>query len=369
MKHTPFYDAHRAAGAKLVDFAGWEMPIQYSGVVDEYQTVRAHAALFDVSHMGRIGVIGPGSLQFLQRVTTNDVSKLAVGHSHYSMICNEQGGIKDDVFVYAVAPNEFLVCVNASNREKMVTWMQGHLLPSENCRILDRSQEVAQLALQGPLSRDILATLAVDKLAELKPRQLFRTKLDGDHVLITRTGYTGELGYELYLPAHTAQRLWDRLMKTGQRNGLKPAGLGARDLLRLEMAYLLYGHDIDEETTPLEAGAEWVVQLNKDSFIGQAALVRRQQEGLPRRLVAFELLEMAVPRHGCPILGSQTDGRPIGAVTSGNFSPLLKRGIGLGYVPPALAAPGTRLHIDIRGKLVAAAVVKPPFYRKPRADG
>ena len=367
MKHTPFNDAHRAAGAKLVDFAGWEMPIQYSGVVDEYQTVRTQAGLFDVSHMGRIGVTGASSQAFLQRVTTNDVSKLAIGHSHYSMICNEQGGIKDDVFVYAVAQDEFLVCVNASNREKIVTWMHGHLRSGENCRVVDRSQELAQLALQGPLSKDILSTLGVDKLSDLKPRQLFQTKLEGDPVLISRTGYTGELGYELYFTAHAAPRLWDGLMKIGQPKGLKPAGLGSRDLLRLEMAYLLYGNDIEEETTPLEAGAEWVVQLNKDGFIGQAALIRRQRDGLPRRLVAFELVEKAVPRHGCSILGTQTDGQPIGTVTSGNFSPLLKKGIGLGYVPPTFSAPGTSLYIDIRGKVVAAAVVKPPFYKKPKS--
>lgn len=367
MKHTPLDQAHRAAGAKLVDFAGWEMPIQYSGVVDEYHAVRAQAGLFDVSHMGRIGVTGPDSLQFLQRVTTNDVSTLAVGQSHYSMVCNEQGGIKDDVFVYAVAPEEFLVCINASNREKIVTWMHDHLGSEENCRVVDRSQELAQLALQGPLSKDILSAIGVEGPADLKPRRLFETKLDGDSVLITRTGYTGELGYELYLPAHAAQHLWDRLMTAGRSNGLKPAGLGARDLLRLEMAYLLYGNDIDEGTTPLEAGADWVVQLKKESFIGQAALVRQQAAGPGRRLVAFELTEKAVPRHGCPILGPRSEEKPIGTVTSGNFSPLLKKGIGVGYVAPTFAAAGTGLHIDIRGKVVPAVVVKPPFYKKPKS--
>ncbi|HEX2056622.1 MAG TPA: glycine cleavage system aminomethyltransferase GcvT [Nitrospiraceae bacterium] len=369
MKHTPLYETHRAAGAKLADFAGWEMPIQYSGVVDEYHTVRTQAGLFDVSHMGRIAVTGPGSLQFLQRLTTNDVSRLPVGHSHYSMVCNEQGGIKDDVFVYAVAPEEFLVCVNASNREKIVTWMQAHLLSSDDCRITDRSDELAQLALQGPSSRSILSALNVAGLAELKPRQLLATTVVEDAGLITRTGYTGELGYELYYPARSAPKLWDSLMEIGRPKGLKPAGLGARDLLRLEMAYLLYGNDIDEATTPMEASAEWVVQLKKDHFIGQAALVSQQAAGPLRRLVPFELLEQAVPRHGCIILGTEGKDRPIGTVTSGNFSPLLKKGIGLGYVPPALSAPGTKLSIDIRGKIIPAAVVKAPFYRKPRAEG
>jgi aminomethyltransferase len=367
MKRTPLYGAHRAAGAKLVDFAGWEMPIHYSGVVDEYQAVRAQAGLFDVSHMGRIGVTGPDSSAFLQRLTTNDVSKLAIGQSQYSIVCNEQGGIKDDVFVYAVAPEEFLVCVNASNREKIVTWMHGHLLPSENCRVTDRSEELAQLALQGPSSREILSALEVDGLSDLKPRRLLQTKLDGDTVLITRTGYTGELGYELYHAAQSAQHLWDRLMEAGQSKGLKPAGLGARDLLRLDMAYLLYGNDIDEETTPLEASVEWVVQLKKKHFMGQAALLRQQAAGPGRRLVAFELLEKAVPRHGCPILEPQAGARPVGTVTSGNFSPLLKKGIGLGYVPATSIAPGTRLAIGIRGKVVPAAVVQPPFYKKPKS--
>ena len=364
MKQTPLYHAHRAAGAKLVDFAGWDMPLHYSGAVDEYQTVRAQAGLFDVSHMGRIGVTGPGSPAFLQRMTTNDVAKLGIGQSQYSMMCNEQGGIKDDVFIYAVAPEEFLICVNASNREKIVTWLYDHLLPSESCRVADRSQELAQLALQGPNSREILSALNVGGLATLKPRQVLETKLAGESTLIARTGYTGELGYELYHPAHSAQHLWDRLMEAGQSKGLKPAGLGARDLLRLEMAYLLYGNDIDEETSPLEAGAEWVVQLRKGTFIGQTALTRQQAEGPTRRLVAFELLEKAVPRHGCPILGTHARGQPIGTVTSGNFSPVLKKGIGLGYVPSALSAPDTRLYIDIRGKVVPATVVKPPFYKK-----
>lgn len=367
MKRTPLYNSHRAAGGKLVEFAGWDMPIQYAGVVDEYQAVRAQAGLFDVSHMGRIGVTGPGSMAFLQRITTNDVSKLPTGQAHYSMICNERGGIKDDVFIYAVAPDQYLVCVNASNREKVVAWMRDHMRSTDHCRVSDRSAELAQLALQGPNSRDILSDLEIEGLSTLRTRHFLETKLFGESVLIARTGYTGELGYELYLPNVPAQQAWDRLMKTGRPKGLKPAGLGARDLLRLEMGYLLYGNDIDEETTPLEAGAAWVVQLNKDDFIGQGALSRQQAAGPARRLVSFELLERAVPRHGCPILGTQGHGTPVGSVTSGNFSPLLKKGIGLGYVPASLSAPGTRLQIDIRGKLLPAAVVKAPFYKGPKS--
>lgn len=369
MKRTPLYDAHRAAGAKLVDFAGWDMPIQYSGVVDEYQTVRAKAGLFDVSHMGRIGITGPGSSAFLQRITTNDLSKLPAGQSHYSMICNERGGIKDDVFIYAVTAEVYLVCVNASNREKIVAWMHERKTAADNCSVNDRSEELAQLALQGPDSRDLLAALNIEGLATLKARQFLQSKVHGESTLISRTGYTGELGYELYLPARLAQRVWNHLMESGRPKGLKPAGLGSRDLLRLEMAYLLYGNDIDEETTPLEAGADWAVRLDKGDFIGRDALLRQQAAGPERRLAAFELLEKAVPRHGCSILGSEAKGKAAGIVTSGNLSPLLQKGIGLGYVPPALSGPGTRLHIDIRGKLLPAAVVKAPFYRKPRTAG
>jgi aminomethyltransferase len=366
MQRTPLYDAHRAAGAKLVDFAGWDMPIQYSGVVDEYQTVRSRAGLFDVSHMGRIGITGRGSSAFLQRITTNDLSKLPAGRSHYSMVCNERGGIKDDVFIYAVTPEEYLVCVNASNREKILAWMQGRKSAAEDCSVNDRSQELAQLALQGPDSREMLAALDIEGLAALRARHVLQSKLFGESALISRTGYTGELGYELYLPAHLAQRVWNHLMDAGRPKGLKPAGLGSRDLLRLEMGYLLYGNDIDEETTPLEAGADWVVHLNKGDFIGRDALLRQQAAGPERRLAAFELLEKAVPRHGCLILRPEAQEKAAGVVTSGNFSPLLQKGIGLGYVPPALSGPGTRLHIDIRGKLLPAAVVKAPFYRKPK---
>ena len=256
MRQTPLIDAHRRANGKLVDFAGWEMPIQYSGVVDEYQTVRNQAGLFDVSHMGRISVTGPGALAFLQHVTTNDVSGLSVRQSHYSMICTPTGGIKDDIFVYHVKPYEFLVCVNASNREKIVAWLHEKAAQAQNCKVQDQSSVLAQIAIQGPVSRDILTAAGLEELRTLKARHCLDAGMFGHSVLVTRTGYTGELGYELYLPAEKAAELWQRLLEVGRPFGLKPTGLGARDLLRLEMAYLLYGNDMDEETTPLEAGAE-----------------------------------------------------------------------------------------------------------------
>ncbi|WP_447978843.1 glycine cleavage system aminomethyltransferase GcvT [Candidatus Nitrospira bockiana] len=366
MKRTPLFEAHRTAGGRLVDFAGWEMPIQYSGVVDEYRAVRQAAGLFDVSHMGRIEVRGSGGVPFLQRVTTNDVATLAVLASHYSMVCNAEGGIKDDIFVYRLDSDTFLLCVNASNREKILRWLDEQRRGAAQVELIDRSAVWAQMALQGPASRDILLRLGVGEVAALKPRHCASVSMLGERVWITRTGYTGELGYELYCPAAISLDLWQAVLDAGKPSGVKPAGLGARDLLRLDMGYLLYGNDITEETTPLEAGADWIVSLTKGPFIGREALLRQRQHGLQRRLVAFELVEKGVPRHGCRILASQ-GGPVIGEVTSGNLSPHLQKGIGLGYVPPEQASVGASLVIDLRGKPLPAVVVKPPFYRRPSA--
>lgn len=350
---------------RLVDFAGWEMPLHYTGVVDEYHAVRRQAGLFDVSHMGRIRVAGIGAVPLLQRVATNDVEALAPLESHYSMVCNPDGGIKDDIFVYRLAQEDFLLCVNASNREKILQWLRQQAQSIRAADLSDRSGELAQLALQGPASRKILSDLGVTDIASLKPRHCLQTALGGVPLLITRTGYTGEIGYELYVPASHALQVWNELFKAGHTAGLKPAGLGARDLLRLDMGYLLYGNDIDEDTTPLEAGSDWVVAFRKPDFIGREILERQRRHALRRKLVGFELLEKAVPRHGFPLLqNGHGHPAPIGAVTSGNLSPLLQKGIGLGYVPPSFADPGTRLLVDIRGRQVPAVVVKPPFYKK-----
>ncbi len=364
MARTPLYDAHVAAGGRLVDFAGWDMPIQYSGVLDEYHAVRAQAGLFDVSHMGRLWVTGAGGLALLQRLTTNDVSQLAVGQAHYSMVCHERGGILDDIFVYRLAPEEYLVCVNASNREKIVAWFVGHAQGVQDVTVRDRSADLAQLALQGPASRTILSAIGMTAAQPLGLRHCTTVTLADGPCTLARTGYTGELGYELYFPASAARTVWARLLEQGRAHGLKPAGLGARDLLRLEMAYLLYGNDISEETTPLEAGAGWAVALQKSEFIGRTALLR-QQPAVPRKLIGFELLEKAVPRHGCSIRTPDA-ATVLGDVTSGNLSPLLQKGIGMGYVPTAFAAVGTRLSIEIRGKTLPAVVVKPPFYKHKR---
>ena len=365
MKRTPLYDAHVALNGRVVDFAGWDMPIQYSGVVDEYHAVRAHAGLFDVSHMGRIRVAGTGAVPFLQHVTTNDVSKLAPMESQYSMLCNPQGGILDDIFVYRLLPDEFLLCVNASNREKILAWLAEQTKSIPMVELTDRSTELAQLALQGRVSTAILLDLGVTGIDSLKPRHCLPAAVLGAPSLITRTGYTGEIGYELYVPAGDALQIWNELLKVGKASGLKPTGLGARDLLRLDMAYLLYGNDIGEDTTPLEAGAAWIVAFQKQEFIGREVLQEQRQNGLPRTLIAFELIEKAVPRHGFTIMTrDQNEPKQIGTVTSGNLSPLLQKGIGLGYVPVSFSSPGTPVSIDIRGRAVPGIVVKPPFYKR-----
>ncbi len=364
MKRTPLYDSHITAQAKLVDFADWEMPIHYSGVVDEYQAVRHTAGLFDVSHMGRISVSGAGALPFLQRMTTNDLAQLAPLQAQYSMVCNDCGGIKDDVFIYRVLPQEYLLCVNASNKEKILAWLQECQPGNTLLEIRDRSTDMAQLALQGPRSPEILKQLGLSGIETLRPRHCLEASLLGSPSLVTRTGYTGELGYELYIFADSAARIWNELLWKGKAMGLKPAGLGARDLLRLEMGFLLYGNDIAEDITPLEAGVPWTVCFEKGDFRGREALIRQKEVGLANRLIAFELIEQGVPRHGFKVVKSQAPHDAIGEVTSGNFSPLLRKGIGMAYVQPEYAKVGTALAIDIRGKTVKAVIVKLPFYRK-----
>ena len=364
MKHTPLIEQHRAHGAKLVDFAGWEMPIQYASVIEEYHAVRSAAGIFDVSHMGRIIVSGPASLSFLQRMTTNNVSALATGQAQYSMVCNEKGGIKDDIFVYRTGDVEYLLCVNASNRTKIVAWLSEHRTVGDRCQIEDRTDALAQIAIQGPASRDILVDAGAVDIGDLKLHSCRDTRVAGISCFVARTGYSGELGYELNVPAGKAVELWKCLLREGAAKRLKPAALGARDLLRLEMAYLLYGNDISEDVTPLEANAAWTVNFEKGDFLGRHALESQAQQGPVRRLVAFELLEKSVPRHGFRILDPASS-QPIGEVSSGNLSPLLQKGIGLGYVPTAFTKPGTAISVDIRGKTLPAITVKPPFYRKP----
>jgi len=329
-------------------------------VVDEYHAVRTSAGLFDVSHMGRLTVEGRDAVAFLQLVTTTNPDQLAVGAAQYSMVCNPSGGIKDDIFIYRLAPARFLVCVNASNREKIFSWFCAKA-PQGDIRLEDESSYLAQIALQGPQSPHILRALCRDAADRLKPRQCLETSILGAQGVVSRTGYTGEVGYELYLPSTSAPAAWEGLLKAGETSGLKPCGLGARDLLRLEVGYLLYGNDMDEQTTPLEASAAFAVDFTKGDFVGRSVLLEQKEKGPSRRLVGFELIEKGVPRHGMKAVAG---GQDIGVVTSGNLSPRLQKGIGLASVQSRFSDPGSRFQVDIRGRLQDAVCVKLPFYKR-----
>jgi aminomethyltransferase len=358
LKHTPLYAEHVALGAKLVPFAGYEMPVQYShGITAEHQAVRAAAGLFDVSHMGEVEIRGEGARDFVQFVTSNDVDRIEVGQAQYSTLLNDEGRLLDDLLVYRLH-DRYMLVVNASNREKDMAQLRRYA-GRFAVQIDDRSDATALLALQGPRAEAILAPFSDLSLIDLGYYRFRAGRIDGRPALISRTGYTGEDGFELYVLAEDAVHLWRRLLEAGAEHGLVPAGLGARDSLRLEMGYALYGNDLDEQHTPLEAGLGWVVRLGKGEFVGRDALVRQKEEGITTRLAGFRLLERGFPRPGYPVAAG---GGPDGIVTSGTVSPTLGAGIGMAYLPAAFTEPGTAIEIVIRGQGVAAEVVKPPFY-------
>jgi aminomethyltransferase len=357
LKRTPLYEVHRAAGAKFVDFGGWEMPVQYSSIIDEHKTVRTAVGLFDVSHMGEIEIKGPRALDVVQHLTTNDASKLDVFQVQYSTLCYPHGGIVDDLTVYRLGPEHFFFCVNAANIETDHAWIveQAH----GEAEIRNTSAEIAQLALQGRDAQATLQPLCDIALENIRYYWAAQCHMKGMDVLISRTGYTGEDGFEIYCPAPRGPELWAALMESGEPYGIKPIGLGARDTLRLEMAYALYGNDITAETTPLQAGLSWIVKLNKADFIGREALVKEKAAGITRKLIGFELVDRGVARAHYRIL---VEGQVVGEVTSGTVSPSLNKAIGLGYVGTEWAQVGTELQIDIRGKSAHARVTSTPFY-------
>lgn len=359
LRRTPLYGAHRRAGAKLVEFAGWEMPVQYRGVIDEHVSVRTRAGLFDVSHMGEIDVRGPGALELCQKISANDLSRVKLGQAQYNLLMNEEGGIVDDVIFYRVEPSSFLICVNASNSDKDFAWIEKHA--GNNVEIRNVSSEYAQLALQGPMAQQILQPLSSLALGEIKPFFFASAVVASIHCLVARTGYTGEDGFELYCGTGDGEKLWNALLESGRRTGLEPAGLGARDTLRLEKAYPLYGHELDDTTTPLEAGLEWVVKLDKGPFIGREVLLKQKARGVGRKLVGLELLDPGIARSGYPVL---KHGTPIGRVTSGTKSPTLGKAIALAYVAAAESAVGHRVEVEIRGRSVPAQIVSLPFYKR-----
>ncbi len=356
MKTTPFTAKHIALGAKMHEFAGYNMPIEYSGIIDEHLTVRSGVGVFDVSHMGEFWVKGPGALPFLQKLTSNDVSKLTVGKVQYSCLPNGRGGIVDDLVIYRYEDEKYLLVVNASNIEKDWAWCMQH--NTEGAELENASDCMAQLAVQGPKATEMLQKLTSVNLSEI-PYYGFRV---GDfagvqEVILSNTGYTGAGGFELYFYPEHADQVWNALFETGKEYGLKPIGLGARDTLRLEKGFCLYGNDIDDTTSPLEAGLGWITKfVDGKDFIDRPFLEKQKAEGVQRKLVRFEMQERAIPRHGYDIVNAE--GEKIGHVTSGTMLPGTKTGIGMGYVQTPYAQPDTRIFIAIRNKNVEAKVVK-----------
>ena len=363
LRQTPLHAAHVAAHAKLVPYAGFEMPVQYTSVVEEHRAVRERAGLFDVSHMGELVLRGPGALESLQRLVTNDLATAADGQAQYAAVCNDQGGIVDDVVVYRRAADDLLVCVNAANRAKDAQWFQDRASKT-GTELRDAGDDYAQLALQGPRAAAILAKLTAVPLDTIATYHFRGGKVAGRDLLLARTGYTGEDGFELFCTPGDARALWDALLEAGQPFGLLPCGLASRDSLRTEMKYCLYGNDIDDGTSPLEAGLGWVVKLDKPgAFIGADVLRAQKARGLSRKLTGFTLEDKGIARHGYPVL---VDGTKVSEVTSGTLSPTLGLSIGMAYLPLSHAVEGARFAVDIRGRAVPAVVVKTPFYQRQR---
>lgn len=361
LRRTPLYPVYSSyPSVRCIDFGGWELPVQYYGMLREHDAVRRQAGLFDVSHMGELLVTGEGALAFLQRITTNDVSRLTDGRAQYSILCAPDGGVVDDLIVYRLASGKYMLVVNSANAAKDFEWLQRHRFG--DVRIDDISEDVALLALQGPAAAGIMSQAASAAVLSL-PAFHFASDVNvsGTRTLVSRTGYTGEDGFELFVSPAEAPKLWNDLMRAGERRGLIPAGLGARDTLRLEARLPLYGQDMSEDVSPLEAGLGSFVKWDKGEFIGKEALLAQRSAGLPRKLVGIRMIGRGIPRSGYGVYAS---GKRIGVITSGTQSPTLKQNIGLALLDANVAEVGTELQVDIRGKFVAAQVVKTPFYRR-----
>jgi aminomethyltransferase len=362
LKQTPLASRHRSLGARMVDFGGWEMPVEYTGIVDEHMAVRTRAGLFDVSHMGEIEVAGGDALAAVQRISSNDASKLAVGQAQYSALTTPQGTFVDDLLVYRLATDHFLFVVNAANIEKDYRWIAEQIKPAGDAVAVNSSARYALVALQGPIAHEILQPLTGVDLSLLKYYWFATGEVAGIRTTISRTGYTGEDGFEIFAPPATAQRLWDALLAAGRDAGVVACGLGARDTLRLEAAMRLYGNDIDETTTVLEADLGWIVGWKKADFIGAEALRRQKAQGVSRCIVGFELTDRGIARHGYDVY---VDGAKAGVVTSGTQTPFLKKAIGMAYVPADRSTPGTVIEVDIRGRRTRGTIVPLPFYKRP----
>jgi aminomethyltransferase len=363
LKHTPLHAQHAALGARIVPFAGWEMPVEYSGISDEHLAVRTRAGVFDVSHMGEIEVAGRDAAAALQHITSNDVSRLSVGQAQYSALTTGDGTFVDDLLVYRLASDHHLLVVNASNTVKDYRWVLDHTKTFGDVVVVDASARYALIAVQGPAARELLQPLTGVELRDLKYYWFATGEVAGVRATISRTGYTGENGYELFVPPSSAERVWKALLDAGRAVDARPAGLGARDTLRLEAAMRLYGNDIDDTTSVLEADLEWIVAWDKGDFMGRTALEQQKAAGISRRLVGFEVTDRAIARHGYQIV---VNGAVAGVVTSGTQTPFLKKAIGLAYVPAALRV-GDEIDIDVRGRLSRARVVPLPFYKRGRS--
>ncbi|MBI4054895.1 MAG: glycine cleavage system aminomethyltransferase GcvT [Elusimicrobia bacterium] len=358
LKRTPLYELQKRAGAKFVDFHGWELPLHYGSILQEHHAVRRGAGLFDISHMGRFWIRGPGAFAFLQKTTSNDFRRAPVGRALYTHLLNERGGVMDDVVVFCLRQDVYGMVVNAGRRQVDWEWLRTHTGKAQ-MELEDVSEESAMLGLQGPSSPKLLEGFCPSALA-LKRFGVLQTQYDNQRLLVSRTGYTGEDGFEWIVSRSVAPSLWERLLALGEPGRLRPCGLGARDTLRLEAGYLLYGADIDEEHTPLEAGYDWVVRWDKGSFIGREALERQRENGFSKKIRGVKLLEKGVLHAGASVL---FQGKGVGKLTSGSFSPSLGVGIGMGYLEEKLPA-GARVEVEVRGRRLAAEVVPLPFYAK-----
>ncbi|MCE5169884.1 glycine cleavage system aminomethyltransferase GcvT [Paenibacillus profundus] len=361
LKRTPIFPLYADyPGARCIDFGGWELPVQFSGIQKEHEAVRTQAGLFDVSHMGEFMVSGSSAEAFLQHVTTNDVTRLVDGRAQYSLLCNPNGGVVDDILIYRLAANHYMLVVNASNIDKDFAWLQEHL-PADVV-LENKSDSTALLALQGPNAQAIAAHVTDAPLAELKPFQFVTdAAICGVRALISRTGYTGEDGFELYVAAEDAPQVWTELMRAGEAHGLVPAGLGARDTLRFEAKLPLYGQEISADISPLEAGLGFFVKLDKGDFIGREALASQKADGPRRKLVGIEMIDKGIPRSHYPVLINEN---PVGEVTTGTQSPTLKRNLGLALIDAAYSELDTEVMVEIRGKQLKARVIKAPFYKR-----
>ena len=366
LKKTPLNDEHRRLGGKMVEFGGWEMPVQYSaGTLTEHLRTRTSAGLFDVSHMGEIHVDGAGAIPFVNSLTTNDVTKLVDGQAHYSALTNENGGVVDDLLVYRFAENKLFLVVNASTAEKDWEWISSRR-SNFDVDLRHASDEYCQIAIQGPKALEMLQELTLTDLEEIKYYHFTTGEVDGVASIISRTGYTGEDGFEVYADAERAERLWKKMLDVGEygtENGILPCGLAARNTLRLESAMSLYGHELSDEITPLEAGLGWICKLQKGDFTGREHLLKQKAEGLKRRLVGFEMTDKGIARDGFDVY---VNDEKVGYVSSGSPAPFLKKNIGLAFVPTALANIGQEIKIDVRGKHLAAQIVPTPFYKRQK---